>query len=292
MRAVSCLGQLVSSPRGGLFVCGRPLTGVESNRPVFWGYLMQIFGYAAVMPVYAALHLFGSPVALASLGRPRARATALRHPSRFRLRVLVPAFALGYFLPSLLMGWPVSSPALHQWLNGLWQGFPLYVVASQQLFARLVAPAQQGHGAILSRAYSWAFYTAAAVQLCTYAVILAAKATPGLFPSWAAEAFAFGAVFAPGPFHSSKPLSSMVAAMHDFYKWDQYVGSAAAITWAVCLDVSSQEAGVSLADWAILGWDVVRWSAIAGPAGALVRLLQRRDGRVLLEDTVVEDKRS
>jgi len=234
---------------------------------------MQTFGYALTMPLFGILHLLRSPACTSS-------SQALANPSLFDPRVLLPAFGLGYFVPSVLMSLPMS-PAAHQWFGAIWQGFPLYVIAYQALFVRLVKPSPQNDAKSLAHAYDWGFNVAAVTQLCTYAVLQAVRVAPSLFPSWAPTAFTFGSVFRPGPMHSTEPLSSMAAAMHDFFKWDQYVGSAAAMTWALAQYAISAETELTLQRWANLGWDILRWSLVAGPAGALMQVLKRRDEAIL-----------
>jgi hypothetical protein len=76
-------------------------------------------------------------------------------------------------------------------------------------------------------------------------------------------------------------LKSMATAMHDFFRWDQYVGSMSALIWGVSLDVNNREYELTMSDWLQLGVDILRWSALAGPGGALMRLMQRRD-RIIL----------
>jgi hypothetical protein len=53
------------------------------------------------------------------------------------LKVIVPAFSLGYFLFSFLCAYACSSGVLHQWFGVLWQGFPHYVVFLQYLLVKL-----------------------------------------------------------------------------------------------------------------------------------------------------------
>ncbi|ORY55267.1 uncharacterized protein BCR38DRAFT_403374 [Pseudomassariella vexata] len=257
-------------------------TGNPLHFSVLWGYTMQTVGYAATMPIYAIMHLFTSPTFI-SRGRALSKANRPRTSACLTLEALVPAFSIGYLLPTLLMAWPVSSPTLHQWFGVLWQGFPLYVVVWQQVFTRLRKPTLQSDSETISRAYDWAFNTASVIQLFTYTVILAVKVAPGSFPTWAVEEFTFGRVFRPGSFFSTRPLTSMITAMHEFFKWDQIIGSAAALTWAVTLNVTARNDTMSWGDWILLGWDILRWSTLAGPGGALARLLQRRDKIVISE---------
>ncbi|KAK4164726.1 hypothetical protein QBC43DRAFT_352838 [Cladorrhinum sp. PSN259] len=242
------------------------------RRSVFWGLMMQTVGYAITMPVYGAISLFTSP----TLGKIRFStsdlATAIS-PSNLpsvTLEAIIPSFLFGYFLPSVLMGLPVSSAALHQWFGALWQGFPLYV----SLWRHFCTPSATG----------------AKPDLSTYGLLFAAKALPALFPPGVAESLTFAKVFAPGPIYSTKPASSMATATHDFFKWDQYVGSAAALIWGVAVDVMSRNNALQLKDWMLLGWEILRWTVVAGPAGAVVRLLQRRDKAVLEKCVGSDDK--
>lgn len=252
---------------------------------------MQTFGYAATMPVYAIVHLFTSPT-MTNSGKPLVQEMALREPSSFSLQVLVPAFTIGYFLPTLFMAWPVSSPTIHQWLGAVWQGFPLYVVIYQRVFNNLLKPATPSSAHALSDAYEWAFSVASATHVLTCALILGAKVFPNLYPYWALDTFTFTNVFKPGPFYSTEPATSMASAMHDFFKWDQYIGSTAAIVWGVALEVMSRAGELGFKQCAILVWDIIRWSAVAGPGGALMRLLRRRDEAVLSGKMTYKSKES
>lgn len=119
---------------------------------VLWGYAMQTFGYAATIPLYAAAHLFTSS-AFTSSGKALEEANTLRNRNGFALRVLVPAFAIGYLVPTVLMCYPVTSPAFHRWLSGIWQGFPLCVVIWQRVCARLAGRILQNSAQTISRAY-------------------------------------------------------------------------------------------------------------------------------------------
>ncbi|KAK4448658.1 hypothetical protein QBC34DRAFT_426103 [Podospora aff. communis PSN243] len=241
------------------------LPGVNA---VLWGCAMQSLGYGFTMPV------FGIYTLLQTSGK---RST-VRDPSLFEPRVLLPSFGLGYFLPAVLMSLP-ANPVAHQWFGAVWQGFPLYVVGFQHLFGRImkVTPERGRKSRSLSGAYDMAFKIASAIQLTTYTIILAVKVAPGSFPHWAVTALTFQSVFQPGPAHLREPMESMAKAMHDFFKWDQYVGSAAALTWGLAHYSMALEGKLTVKDWVRLGCDVVRWSAVAGPAGALMRLLELRD---------------
>jgi len=245
---------------------------------------MQIFGYGNIMPIYACLHLFTSPAATADTAAIRPRSLA-----PVGLDAVVPAFGIGYLIPSCLFAYPFASGALRQWLVVLWQGFPHNVVGWQYLFSRM--PTGRSYSAppearswsrdyrALSDVYDFAFRVGAAAQILVYAILAAAYLIPSVFPVALADTLTFGDVFVPGHFHSHRKMDSLGSAMHTMFLYDQYAGSVAALIWAVTLYVTSTGKPVT----ARLTWDVVRWSLLAGPAGALVRVIQLRD-RVLLVD--------
>jgi hypothetical protein len=76
------------------------------------------------MPIYAIVHLLCSPTA-ANMTPEVAQNT--RPLSADLLEGLVTSMILGYIIPTVLMAIPFSSPVLHQWLGGLWQGYPVWV---------------------------------------------------------------------------------------------------------------------------------------------------------------------
>jgi hypothetical protein len=43
------------------------------------------------------------------------------------LKVVIPAFGIGYFLLCFLFAYPFSSGVVRQWCGAIWQGFPQFV---------------------------------------------------------------------------------------------------------------------------------------------------------------------
>ena len=250
---------------------------------------MQMFGYGNIMPVYACLHLFTSPA-----GKPTTAAIRPRSLASISLDAIVPAFGVGYFTLSCLYAYPFSSASLHQWLGALWQGFPHHVVGWQYIFTKLLsgrsytAPPEARSWSrdyrALSAVYDFAFNVGAAAQLSVYAILAAVALAPGLFSKSLLDSLTVREVFFPGHFHSHRKMNSMGAAMHTMLLYDQYAGSAAALVWAVTLYITSRKQSMAFGDVARLSWDVARWTFVAGPAGALVRLLQRRDHNLLMDE--------
>ena len=259
---------------------------------------MQMFSYAATMPIYALVHIFTSSAATKSREAIRPRFLA-----PLDLKVIIPAFGIGYFLLSFLFTYPFSSGVVRQWCGAIWQGFPQYVVLVQVLLVKLFSsssPPAQPTGTrsprddyqALSGVYSFAFNVAATTQLFTFAALGGVKFFPSLFPRWATETLTFNNVFNPGPFYVSQPMTSMSSAMQTFFLYDQYAGSAAALIWGSYLYLGSMKREVAWRDFAWLGWDISGWFIVAGAGGALVRLLQRRDAALLLDAEAVEGKKT
>ncbi|KAH7145533.1 hypothetical protein B0J13DRAFT_323102 [Dactylonectria estremocensis] len=258
------------------------------SSPLLWGFLMQTFGFGLVVPVFFILHLaVSSRSTLADTVR-------LRDPTS--LHTVAPAFTLGYFIPSLVLAFPFPQANLRQWANIVWQAFPLHVVLCQAVFTGVVKRTSLGQDAFtspvqldrraLSRAYGFAWNVAVTGQLCTYAVLVAASMAPKLFPPGVARTLSFAGVFIPGPPHSSAPMTSPAAVVHDFFRYDLYVGSAVALVWAVYLLSQVRPSGPE--ERANLTRGVVMSLCLSGPGGALVALLQHRDETVLAAEVKAE----
>ncbi|KAI1454018.1 hypothetical protein F4805DRAFT_338317 [Annulohypoxylon moriforme] len=288
-------------------------SGNQSNSFRFfsiWGCLMQATSYGGTMPIYAMIHLITSPAAQES-GPLLLEATASSKLSE--LWALPQAFTLGYVIPAVLMSVPLFSNTVHQWFGGLWQGSPIFSMLIAKLlavgFARNppsqdisdnkklshLSPKQQPPTSpqspvslvrgqekaqekeLLAKAYLFAFAWCVVSQLIPLILILAVHIYPSAFPSQLREAWTIFNVFMPPPFWSTEKMESMATGMHDFFLYDQYVGSTAAIVWTFGLYLNSRTTPIKIADWAKLVSTIVALSVLTGPAGAAVWLMWERD---------------
>ncbi|KAK0640718.1 hypothetical protein B0T16DRAFT_495573 [Cercophora newfieldiana] len=101
-------------------------------KSALWGCAMQATGFGFTMPIYAIVHLLTSRTA-----GPRSPALSedVRMSDLHMVRALPAAMFFGYVIPAILMAVPIPWNKLHQWLGGLWQGFPVWVVLIQYLIA-------------------------------------------------------------------------------------------------------------------------------------------------------------
>ncbi|XMA12750.1 hypothetical protein WAI453_005541 [Rhynchosporium graminicola] len=164
---------------------------------VLWGCASQGVGYGFTMPIYSIVHLFCSPSAA---DRSPTMAQGVRLSSTKSVETIIPSLILGYVVPSVLMAILLFSPTFHQWLGGLWQGYPVWVtliqygiecVRSMRSDAEdkpkattsntLVEPSRVGEKRILHRAYLFAFAFSATTNVVTYGVLASVKFFPSLF---------------------------------------------------------------------------------------------------------------
>lgn len=239
---------------------------------------MQAVGFAVIVPVFYILDLV--------LSASKPQAAALRSPER--LFTVIPAFGLGYILPSILQALPLERD-VHQLLVVVWQFVPLYVALLLPLFAGVFKRLSVGQtGAAhdrrrfdrdaLQSAYGFAIAVGAMTQWAALSAILVARLAPHLLPgsSDVAERLTFANVFVPDPPHGYGPTTISDASRH-FLLYDQYLGSAAGLVWAVA---RAARAGIftgSVADLREIVKDVV----FLGPQSAVVSLMWKTDEALL-----------
>ncbi|KAK7419791.1 hypothetical protein QQX98_003163 [Neonectria punicea] len=251
--------------------------------PLLWGFAMQALGYGIAAPFFFVLHLIvTSKFSLSETVR-------LRDPTR--LHTVVPAFMAGYVLLCCFLAYPFSHSYVRQWANVVWQTFPLHVLVWQALFTGVVKRTSLGQDAFtagaqldrtaLSHAYGFAWNVAVTGQLCTVAVLITSAVLPGLYPAGVARSLTLENVFIPRPPHSSAPMISPAAAVHDFFIYDLLVGSAVTLIWAVHLLSQVRPVLSTSEERANLARGVLTSLVLSGPGGAVVAFLQHRDETVL-----------
>ncbi|KAF4983205.1 hypothetical protein FDECE_17354 [Fusarium decemcellulare] len=179
------------------------------NSATLWAIIMQVVGYGIVMPIYYILDLLFS-------------STDMTLASPDTLYAIIPAFVLGFFVPSALQTLPTSRD-VHQIFLAFWQAFPIHVGFLLWAFSYIVKPAQPSNlpgkkasldKQAISHAYGFAVTIGAITHWATIALILCVTAAPEVFPSGVAEHLSFSSVFIPTPLHWSGPATITSATMH------------------------------------------------------------------------------
>ena len=211
------------------------------------------------------------------------------------------------------MAIPFRSHVLHQWLGGLWQGYPVWVslihygikVVRSRRANKSNEPkppdttTANGTGTrsyaarideemALHRAYLFAFAVSASTNIVTFSILASCKLFSSLFPSHILTALTLKSVFIPPPFWSRAPMPNMAVGILNFFQYDQYVGSTAAIVWAVALRIKARKQAMSLESWLWLAGEISGIAFVAGPGAALVSLVWNRDEMVLNDDKLFE----
>ena len=129
-------------------------------------------------------------------------------------------------------------------------------------------------------AYIFAFGISAATHLTTFGIFGARQ----LFPSIFSSELNFGDVLLPPMFYSRAHMKNMAIGIQKFFQYDQYVGSTAALVWAVTLHCNSRKEKMTWRLWMWLSARIVGATMISGPGGALALLMWNRDMRVIGDD--------
>ena len=192
------------------------------------------------MPLYAISHLFISPTATPA--NPFL-AHAILMQDVLSIKTLVPSIMLGYILPSILMASPTFSPILHQWLGGLWQGFPVWISLLQYFWKfrnlrfssttreddlplngkrttasdRITVDDRIEEMKAIRSAYVFAFGVSAATHLTTFGIFGARQ----LFPLLFLPELNFGDVLLPPMFCSCAHMKNMAIGIQNFFQYDQ-----------------------------------------------------------------------
>ena len=129
----------------------------------------------------------------------------------------------------------------------------------------------------LDRLYRFAFALATLTHCVTLGLITVIQWFLGLVTTSNDHTVTFKEVFLPLNIWTGDQVSNMVQGAHGCFQYDQYVGSTSAITWATTLRYNMCNKSMSDRQWAQLAFEIVGYSAVAGPTGALVMLFWKRD---------------
>jgi hypothetical protein len=99
-------------------------------RPTVFGVLYQIKGIGIIAPIYYFLHYVQSPL-------ENYHAADNRLCQIGGVKTIIPSLTISYILPSIIM-FAAPSLATRQFVNGLWQIFPIYTCILQHIFGKFV----------------------------------------------------------------------------------------------------------------------------------------------------------
>lgn len=252
------------------------------------------------MGFYTVLHLLYSPTA--TTFDPQTVAERVRIKDSLICEVLPLSIILGQIVPSIFMALPLFTIVSHQWLNALWQAYPIwtsllmgilgYYWKENVISASVPWSSEQSHTSdvrLLRKPYLFAFITSFIVQLTTYTIFFLRKAFPGL----GLQEATLADIFKPGaPWYPVSAMKNSAIGAQTLFQYDQYFGSTAAVVWTVILFYNAHGRMLSESEWAWLAAKLCLISVLAGPAGAAVMVLWLRDESVIKvnEQTIAVDE--
>ena len=140
---------------------------------------------------------------------------------------------------------------------------------------------------LLHGTYLFAFAALSVVQLSTYLIFFMRKLLPGLGLENAtlADVFKLEALWFP-----VSQMRDAATGARTLFQYDQYFGSAAAVSWAVLFLYNAHGRYLSRKEWSWLAGEICVISFLAGPAAAAVTILWRRDEYVMDVDEHTVDQ--
>lgn len=259
-----------------------------------WGCLYQMVPFGITMPVWIALWLWTSPIAKLSAATPKAVLAQSLRIGNADLAVVVHSIVWGYIVPSALFALPSSSLIATQRYVLAWQFFPLYVGAARLLFSKALQllgdvdnsvppppptdPKQPG--ASLARRLRAVYFPVLVATAVTHTLTLLWVFFPDTRPAGLAGAsLDLVSLFKPVSYPGHVvPVTSAAEGTLALLHYDIYFGGAAMLFWAIQVHGASTNAP-SMAS--VL-------TALAGPGGAALALVWRRDEHLLLANTPKE----
>ncbi|TAQ86092.1 hypothetical protein B7494_g5587 [Chlorociboria aeruginascens] len=277
------------------------------------GLILQNITYAVTVPLWLFLHVLTSPVAKPF---PGSHANSVLLVPTIDLGILPFSVTAGYIIPALYMVIPSStvSATTHQKFIAFWQLFPIWTVLAHwglrsicQLISKRKDPNARPTTALgatyLNNAkHVYRFILTFCIITHIPALLIALSPSsliPGSAPTLAtlAQTNIFEAYAPHFPSFQHK-APNLATGIRIFLQWDLYLGSTAAILWAVLLfqNATAEKTildptthlpkyrdvllGKTLQDemkWRKLALKISMWSLLSGPIGAVTVLLWERD---------------
>ncbi|KAK2809534.1 hypothetical protein FQN50_003802 [Emmonsiellopsis sp. PD_5] len=268
--------------------------------PALFGMLAQLGTVGFIMPIYAAVHLLTSP----TRSNPSQATITIPAKSITAIKLIPFSIIAGYFVPSMLLVLPETSYGFldtKQERIAFWQPWPVYVsfihfIATTVANAfcsgqtNALATSKQARSAF-RQVYAFAFASTAIPHIATWTISLASTLVPMIFDIDIMPALHPSRVFLNTLPWSGARVSSLGEGVLWFLQWDQLLGTAGILLWAVSLYVSAHQARKVRVGCVGFVAKVAALCAVSGVGGAAVELMWERDELVLQGGEGEEKKR-
>jgi hypothetical protein len=248
---------------------------------VVWGILVQNVAYAVILPLYFVLFLSTSPTLSPNLSNVLATPDEV-----FSVPVSI---ILGFIVPSIAATLPAPSVLSFdnkQIIMAIWQAFPLWVAFVQLISKSLIGllfPESRHRQGLLSHRFLYGvlFFISGATHIAAAAVSAFSSLFPALFAPEYKGVLDYSNVYVPAAITPATKMPSIVSGMFLLLQWDEIVGGAALLLWAVVLYVmAARDVYQNSLDWLLFLVVTGTLTFIAGPSGTAIALLWARDEHV------------
>ncbi|MCJ1404566.1 hypothetical protein MMC11_007792 [Xylographa trunciseda] len=245
-----------------------------------WGFLVQNVAWAVIMPTYLALYIATSPTVSATKGTIMV--------SYHETASLPLSLFAGFVVPAVMLALPAPSmqsfESKQTWL-AIWQAFPIWVSAFQQVFKRCidsVTPATSRKTTTNNRnmmriVYGLLILFSGVTQIVTGTLTATSVLLPGLFAQQYAGVLNPSSAFIPAAATSSVKMPTIGSGAILFLQYDEAVGSIAVLIWATFMFASVYGKKQPFSHWAKLALGMTLLTTLTGPMGCSVALMWARD---------------
>ncbi|KAF4540041.1 FAD binding domain containing protein [Lasiodiplodia theobromae] len=239
------------------------------SMPVLFG-IYQLFGIGKIAPLYYLVSIYTSGNILYTRTTGRAIHSSVA-------KALLPALAIGYVLPTILMFLPHESAVTHQNYVALWQPFPIYIAGLTFAISAIIRKAQGANSQPIERemfaladvaplraAYGAVFWTTAIAHIATLVYLFSNTATMSI-----SEVF----------FKLSGTVDESVFL---FFKHDFLICFAAVFVWCLYSAYELRRTGYVKTEQAVrAALATLAAQVVVGPGAAYVGFWSWREGAIL-----------
>lgn len=267
----------------------------------FWLLGFQCGAIGCVGPVWALSYIKTSPLA-SDTAVPAARLVRQSLIDLRAAKTLVPAVAIGYWLPAIMMGFPsttgVISNSFQQYSIAAWNAYPLLIwgafytlaIPSRRSFRLSKGVDSRNHLRAVQSIYASAFIVSTILHISSVTLSITTILFPAMFKtSIIAELHPYYLTIPPFSVHQGATVG---AGVRSFMLWDQVFGySTILVVMLRQLRTAATAVGVQ-PSWTKLAPFVLVTLTLAGPGSACLALGWERDALLFKAESNVERQRS
>lgn len=265
----------------------RPKTD-KASRATLWAQTYQFIPAGVIIPLWALVHLWRSPVSRLSAQKGAARKADLLTMDATKLAAYPFSLVMGFVVPSALAAWPdLLASNTRQVVLALWQFFPFWValwqfdilvfISPYDLVPRATFKSAVANLRFARYAYGAVLGLTAAAHLAGLGYVLFPEHLLALFPDLDVSPITPAAVLLPSSVSVPVQVGHVADGMLTILQYDMYFCTGSVLVWSLYQTYSLDNSVAALAGAAFRS---LYRSVLVGPAGAALWNVWDRDTRV------------